>query len=1002
MVGILDDLVGGLLSGLKQPLESFIQLETADDNYTLVARDGSLVSFVRIYGSRQMIGENEYQHILESATLKLGSKFDRPGYAMQFYFIRDPNQVRREMDRLMAPNFQAAKVVGLDMTDLLEERRRHLSRYLAYEECWCVLWTRPSAITKTELDKAMKAKKSQKWVKARWAQYPFAAVDALRVRHRSYVAGTAGSLEEMGFKVEVADSHTALAAVRNSIYPSRANDKWRACLPGDPMPARGQAGTSPNGNRRGDFSDVLWPALRRQLAIDDAHVINSNTVKIGSNLWSNVDMTLGPLEPMPFTQLLSRLRDADVPFRISFLIESNGISGTAFKKTLSQILGFVTDTNKQIRDSLNAMSQLANSEPIVRMRVSFATWAPDGQQDLLERRVAGLLQGIESWGYAQATQISGDVLEGVMSSALGIACASTAIPAVLPFYEAMKLLPWQRASSPFTDGAHIFRTPDGRPWPYQTGSNLTTTWFDLIFAQPGAGKSVLMNVLNLSTCLSAGMARLPFVAILDIGPSSSGLIAMLRDALPLDRRYEAQHFKLQMTPDYAINPFDTQLGCREPLPDERAFLSEIVTQLCTPPGQEQPYDGIPQLVGLCVDEMYRWRSDQTSNSEPRPYIQGVMPEIDDVILRRGIKLPEDTVWWDVVDALFEAGETHIALIAQRQASPTLSDAVTAARRPQIRSLLEETQIGASAEGVIHAFERMIASAIREFPILSGITRFDIGGARVCAIDLQDVAPQGDEVADRQTAIMYMLARNAMVRSWWLGTDALKFFPPKYRAFHEARIREIRELPKRICYDEFHRTAKSRSVRAQVIRDVREGRKWGVQISLASQLMEDFSDDMVDLATGIWICGATISDRATTNAAERFGLSTTAQSVMRYALTGPKPSGAPVLFILGTNEGRYEQHLVNTLGPIELWALSTSSEDVTIRNALYNILGGQSARQILAHAYPGGSARSDIRRRVVLRTESGEVENSATSVVIQEIVEELLAYYEQERLARLAQ
>jgi len=166
-------------------VESFIQLETADDDYTLVSKDGSLVSFVRLYGARQMIGDSEYNFILEKATLSLGSKFDRSGYAMQVYFIRDPSQVRREMDRLMAPNYAAARTVDLDMSDLLDERRRHLSRFLAYEECWLALWTRPSAITKTELEKAKKTKLKKKWVPARWAQFPHAAIDALRVRHRS-------------------------------------------------------------------------------------------------------------------------------------------------------------------------------------------------------------------------------------------------------------------------------------------------------------------------------------------------------------------------------------------------------------------------------------------------------------------------------------------------------------------------------------------------------------------------------------------------------------------------------------------------------------------------------------------------------------------------------------------------------------------------------------------------------------------------------------------------
>ena len=398
-----------------------------------------------------------------------------------------------------------------------------------------------------------------------------------------------------------------------------------------------------------------------------------------------------------------------------------------------------------------------------------------------------------------------------------------------------------------------------------------------------------------------------------------------------------------------------------------------------------------QLVGLCIDEMYRWRDDSGANTEPRPYLMRIESEVDEALAQYDVHLPTDPYWWDVVDALFENGAHHEAMLAQRHAAPTLVDAVTAARRPQIRALLEETQIGASAETVIHAFERMIASAVREFPILASVTRYDIGGARVVAVDLQDVAPQGDAIADRQTAIMYMLARHAMVRSWWLGNDMLRSVPEKYQDYHEARIRDIRETPKRICFDEFHRTSKTNAVRAQVIRDVREGRKWGVQIVLASQLLDDFTKDMVDLATGVWICGTAVSDRAITDTAERFGLSDTAKWVMRYRLTGPRPSGAPVLLLLSTNEGRYEQHLVNTLGPIELWALSTSVEDVTLRNQLYTALGAPAARGVLAKFFPGGSARQEIRRRVVLRTEKGEVESGAVSVVIQELAQELIQH-----------
>jgi intracellular multiplication protein IcmB len=97
----------------------------------------------------------------------------------------------------------------------------------------------------------------------------------------------------------------------------------------------------------------------------------------------------------------------------------------------------------------------------------------------------------------------------------------------------------------------------------------------------------------------------------------------------------------------------------------------------------------------------------------------------------------------------------------------------------------------------------------------------------------------------------------------------------------------------------------------------------------------------------------------------------------------------VLFLLSSNEGRYEQHLINTLGPIELWAFSTSSEDVALRSQLYTALGASRARVILARFFPGGSARQEVRRRVVMRLEKGDVESGATNVVIAELTQELI-------------
>jgi intracellular multiplication protein IcmB len=85
--------------------------------------------------------------------------------------------------------------------------------------------------------------------------------------------------------------------------------------------------------------------------------------------------------------------------------------------------------------------------------------------------------------------------------------------------------------------------------------------------------------------------------------------------------------------------------------------------------------------------------------------------------------------------------------------------------------------------------------------------------------------------------------------------------------------------------------------------------------------------------------------------------------------------------------------------VELWALSTSSEDVEVRSRLYVALGAPAARQILSQFFPGGTARHEIRRRVVLRTEKGEIESGATSVVITELVEELTTYARNQKVNR---
>ncbi|EKD73037.1 MAG: hypothetical protein ACD_45C00476G0001 [uncultured bacterium] len=509
-----------------------------------------------------------------------------------------------------------------------------------------------------------------------------------------------------------------------------------------------------------------------------------------------------------------------------------------------------------------------------------------------------------------------------------------------------------------------------------------------MYARPGSGKSVLSNSINLALCLSGGIQRLPRIAIIDVGPSSSGLISLLKEALPAELKHLVAYHRLRMTPDYAINPFDTQLGCRYPTAQERGFLVNFITLLATPLGAERPYDGVSDMAGLVVDEIYKYLAD---DSKPHLYTKGIEPLVDDILSEIGFVLDEHTTWWEVTDALFLANFHHEAMLAQRYAAPLLPDIAAICRTQVIEDLYGQVK-APTGEPLIQAFGRMISSAVREYPILSGITKFDIGDARVVSLDLDEVAKSGGDAADRQTAVMYMLARYVLARHYYLTEDVLSDFPDAYREYHRIRIGEIREDPKRIVYDEFHRTSKARAVREQVILDMREGRKWNVQIALISQSLEDFDPVMVEFGTSIFIMDAG-PEQAIKRSTEVFGLSETARVALKTRVHGPREGGATFLAQFATKSGINTQLLTSTLGPVELWAFSTTAEDARTRNKLYQKIGPAEARRVLANLFPSGSVKSMIENRLaVLKEQKGMIEEAAELGIIDQLVDEILNAY----------
>jgi intracellular multiplication protein IcmB len=977
-----------LSTSLKQTTESYCDLETADSLTTLVNHDGTLISILKMDGYTELAGPAEFTHLCNGFTNAFQAVMGHSGQAFQVFFSFDKQSIRKLIEDTYAPAYATQKRLELNLEDLFAERINILSQYCANEKIYIALITRPFTLSTEQSKEAFKAK--LKMIRATKAppflnsQTIYAAIPEIRDTHEAFVRSILNDIQALNVQISLLNVHDAVHAIRMTADPDFTGDDWKATLPGDKLPVRIV------NELQGDISDLLWPSLANQVIPRDAEIIDRRTVQVGDKIYSGVYIDLFPKDTRPFMMLFYRLLPSNTPWRISFLVESDGLATVKLKGFLTGVLSFSSAQNRLINDSVNLLKYLNinTDEDLVRLRVVIMTWAPEGDIPLLRRRSSELVKAVQGWGSTEVSELCGDPFAGFVASMLAATLSSPAVPSIAPLSAIMQMLPINRPSSPWKYGAMLFRSPDGKLWPFQPGSPEQTTWIDLVYARPGSGKSVLSNGLNLALCFSAGLTRLPRIAIIDIGPSSSGLISLLKEALPASKRHLVAYHRLQMTQEYSINPFDTQLGCRFPTAPERSFLVNFLSLLATPLGATKAYDAIGDLAGMIVDELYKFFSDDVN---PTPYAPGLEEFIDSILEEIGFVRDSKSTWWEVTDALFSAGFTHEALLSQRYAMPLLADATSICRSASIEDLYGKI-VAPTGETLINAFSRMISGAIREYPILSRVTAFDIGDARIVSLDLDEVAKSGGDSADRQTAVMYMLARYVLARHYYLTDETMGNIPVQYQAYHKTRIVEIREDPKRIVYDEFHRTGKSQSVRDQVIIDMREGRKWKVQIALLSQSVDDFDSVMIDFATAIYIMDAGAS-QTVDNTCRIFGLSETAKIALKTRVHGPRQGGGTFLVQYATKNGVSAQLLTLTLGPIELWAFSTTVEDAAVRNRLYSHLGPAEARRFLASLFPSGTVAKLIEKRMNDLKESGQLIAEEDNLsVIEQLVSEILRTY----------
>lgn len=1002
MADFVTALLRAISRGLRQSNSDYIDIESNDGEYTFIGKDGSRMTMIRIEGCQTIVDTHEFVSVNDKIAGALKGFMTKGGHYCVITHDDDPEGVERMIREAQAPQRATAQRLEMAMEDLFEEDVRRLKEVCSTERTLICLYTLPTALTKDEMAADVRARQE---VLAgnplpRMANAPalFRMWRATSSRHDAFVDAVVRQCQTAGVRAIKLAVKEAAREMRMSLDPHWTHSDYEPRVIGDKIPLR-ETRRNPE-----DVSGYLWPGLDHQLVPRDMEEVSAKVVRIGSRIYQPMDMWLCQNEATakPFQVFVGAAKASKVPWRATIRIGPKGVAAMQFKSLFNAFIRFTNPENRAVHEAMERVKDwLGRGEMDVRLQMDFCTWAPFDSPRLLDERASRLARAIEAWGGIEVREASGDPRESVVACAPGLRLRSPANVTCALMDDVTRMLPLFRPATAWSSGGILFRSDDGKLLPFQPHSSVQSNWVNVFIAEPRSGKSVLANAINTALCLSPGLVRLPLIGIIDVGRASAGFISLIQNALPASKAHLVQSFRLRMEKGFEINPFDTSLGCHEPLPNESAFVENFLLTLVTAPGRVSADEA---MIQLCRDTVqYAYQMYGPHAPQAKRYSRHVLgaEAVDRAMDHIRFNVDQDTTWWEVVRALYVAGRTHEATLAQRFAVPLATDLIEVQSNSPYFGNVYAHASTSSGEPLISAFQRMLLGAINAYPIIGKPTRFDIGEARIVSVDLDDVAKTGSAAADHQSAVCYMLARHVVARNFYAHEDDLAFVPGDYRVYHERRIAEIRQDKKHFMVDEMWRTRGQAGVQAQFERDAREGGKAGVMTSFISQGIEDFPKELLAFATGRFILSPQTEPSAQLMR-DSFGATAGTVFAAQNRIKAPGPEGSTVLAIFRTrNDGEVAQLNKLTMGGIRMWAQSTTNEDTFVRDKLYTRLGAVEARRLLAQIYPGGSLLPELERRQRQLGSGATIDSEQTDGMLVAMVEELYQSYLSSRLARAA-
>lgn len=969
----------GRYSSSRLPILSVIDKQTIQ----LTAGLGYL-SGARMLGAYRMFGNAERHDAISALFTMLSSQLQQPGCQIQWVTEVNPEQSRDDLASLTNVSRETWRRLNVDMQvveALIKSREEMLGGKAVRENNFMTVTTSLQALGDPK-QIAIDTRTAAASLKGMVSQLsPFtqpipSKMLTLHQRHTSNVDAIVKAMRspQVTQIVELMDSDSLLRDIRRMYLPDSTSKRWRPAIQGD----RRYFGVNSSAD---DHSRL--PALRDQILSEPFTCYEDGIVRIGSRagrFFAVAYMYVHPLTWMDADTMVDTM-----PRNFHWWSSMCMISGAdkwrrvvASHKSVAQSFKILSSRNGDISDHAQYLLEIAKNENLMGFRMQVCTEART--QEEARHQIYTLISQLQAWGGAQWRQDVDDPDELLKHAVPGCDRATSYAGSTLavPVQDAMTSLPFSRPGSvwaSFLTGALLMLTESKRLYPFKhSASGIQKFVSDVFVAPMGGGKSVLLQAIRAAYIEAyASSGFLPRMVTLDVGPSSRGIIDLLRAILPKEQKWQVEYKRLGETDDCCINPFDTQLCVWRPTTVEMVFISNFLTQGLTISGQDSPPAGVSNLVPMIIERLYDYHL--TDNS---PYVKRYQrglghdyEEIDNLVELHGWNRDQDLTWKALAQHLFNMGSYIFAEYAQWRAMPTLPDINNVLSSDQeIKDLFGEQKVPGLDMPLLKYVSSQITAWSRR-QIVSSPTTFKTN-ARIIALNLEDLLKGGGGGALQFGAMVMLLARHATTRKWWMNADMLPSLvcTPEVREYHRRTIEREKAMPSRLDIDEYHRTKPFRAVREQFAQDRREIRKFNIHYGMASQSDEDFGADDIELASTIFFLGSP-GEQGIARCRERFGLPNSAVEALRSKVRGADSEGAHMLLIAETSKGRLVQYLTYPLPPLYLWAFSSSPADVSVRSMVTQRLGYLSGITKLVKMFPGGSIEKRLEDVKSLRPDLSE-------------------------------